>query len=47
MVMVDLGVSLDEAMARMRAHAYAHERSLTDVARDIVDGSLNLSQDAP
>jgi len=47
MVMVDLGVSLDEAMARLRAHAYAHERSLTDVSRDIVDGSLRLSQDTP
>ena len=47
MVMVDLGVSLDEAMARLRAHAYAHERSLSDIARDIVDGSLRLSQDAP
>jgi hypothetical protein len=47
MVTVDLGVSLDEAMARLRAHAYAHDRSLTDVARDIVDGTLRLSQDKP
>lgn len=47
MVMVDLAVSLDEAMARLRAHAYAHDRSLTDVARDIVLGSLRLSQDKP
>ena len=47
MVMVDLGVSLDEAMARLRAHAYAHNRSLTDVARDIVGGSLRLSKDEP
>lgn len=47
MVMVDLGVSLDEAMARLRAHAYAHDRSLTDVARDIVEGSLRLSKDGP
>ena len=47
MVMVDLGVSLDEAMARLRAHAYAHERSLTDVAKDVVAGSLRLSQDKP
>jgi hypothetical protein len=47
MVMVDLGVSLDEAMARLRAHAYAQERSLTEVSRDIVDGSLRLSQDKP
>jgi hypothetical protein len=47
MVMVDLGVSLDEAMVRMRAHAYAHERGLTVVARDIVGGSLRLSRDKP
>lgn len=47
MVMVDLGVSLDEAMARLRAHAYAHDRSLTDVAKDVVAGSLRLSQDKP
>ena len=47
MVMVDLGVSLDEAMARLRAHTYAHERTLTDVARDIVEGSLRLSKDEP
>ena len=47
MVMVDLGVSLDEAMARLRAHAYAHERSLTDVSRDILDGSLRLGRDTP
>jgi hypothetical protein len=47
MVTVDLGVGLDEAMARLRAHAFAHDRSLTDVARDIVNGSLRLSQDKP
>lgn len=47
MVMVDLGVSLDEAMARLRAHAYAHTRTLTDVARDVVEGSLWLSKDQP
>jgi hypothetical protein len=47
MVMVDLGVSLDEALARLRAHAYAEERSLTDVARDVVAGTLRLSRDKP
>lgn len=46
-VMVDLGVTLDEAMARLRAHAYADGRSLADVARDIVDGNLRLSRDTP
>ncbi|GAA2167851.1 GAF and ANTAR domain-containing protein [Pedococcus bigeumensis] len=47
MVMVDLGVSLDEAMVRLRAHAYANDRSLADVARDVVQGSLRMSQDNP
>ena len=47
MVMVDLGVTLDEAMARLRAHAYADERALSDVARDIVAGNLRLSRDKP
>jgi len=36
MVMVQLGVSLGEAMARMRADAYAEEGRLGEVARDIV-----------
>jgi hypothetical protein len=36
MVMVQLGVPLGEAMARLRAHAYAHDRTLGAVARDIV-----------
>jgi hypothetical protein len=36
MVMVQLGVSLAEAMVRMRAHAYAENRQLHDVAADIV-----------
>jgi hypothetical protein len=47
MVMVDLGVSLDEAMARLRANAYAHDRSLAAVAREVVAGSLRMSQDSP
>lgn len=45
MVMVDLGVSINEAMARLRGHAYAHGRNVSDVARDIVAGKLTLNQD--
>ena len=45
MVMVDLGVSLAEAMLRLRAHAFAEDRSLTDVAKDIVAGRLTLDRD--
>ena len=47
MAMVDLGVSLAEAMARLRAHAYAHDRPLQDVARDVVEGRLRLESDGP
>jgi hypothetical protein len=36
MVMVQVGSNLTDAMARMRAHAFAENRSLRDVAADIV-----------
>lgn len=45
MVMVDLGVGIDEAMARVRGHSYAHDRSISDVAKDIVAGTLTLNRD--
>jgi ANTAR domain len=45
MTMVDLGVSLVEALARLRAHAYAADRPLLDVARDVVEGRLRLETD--
>lgn len=45
MVMVQLGVSLAEAMARLRAHAFAQDRSLADVARAIVARKLSLERD--
>jgi hypothetical protein len=38
MAMVDLGVGPGEALARMRAHAFAHDRPLIDLARDIIGG---------
>jgi transcriptional regulator with GAF, ATPase, and Fis domain len=47
MVMVDLGVRVDEAMARLRAHAYAEGRPIVAVARDIVAGRLTLDRDHP
>jgi len=47
MVMIDLDVSLGEAMVRLRAYAYARERRLSDVARDVVAGTLRLEADAP
>lgn len=47
MVTVQLDVSLPEAMARIRAHAYAQDRRLAAVARDIVSGILILHKDGP
>jgi hypothetical protein len=42
MVMVDLGVSLTEAMALLRAHAFTMGQPLGDVAREVVAGRLRL-----
>ena len=47
MIMVQLGVPLADAMVRIRAYAYAHNRRLNDVAADIVAGKLVLEPDAP
>lgn len=47
MVMVDLAVSLEEALVRLRAHAFVTDRHISDVARDIVAGTLRLRQDQP
>ncbi|MEO6470897.1 MAG: GAF and ANTAR domain-containing protein [Aeromicrobium sp.] len=41
-VMVDLGVSLAEALVRMRAHAFANNQSLADLAGDIMTGHVVL-----
>jgi hypothetical protein len=46
MVMVQLGVSLAEAMARLRAYAYAHNRRLSDLASDIVARRVVLEADS-
>jgi AmiR/NasT family two-component response regulator len=45
MVMVQLGVSIGEALVRMRAYAFAEDRRLTDVARDVVDRRLRFDRD--
>ncbi|MEP7333358.1 MAG: GAF and ANTAR domain-containing protein, partial [Terracoccus sp.] len=47
MVMVDLGVTLTEAMARLRGHAYAEGIPLSEIARDITAGTLKLERDTP
>jgi hypothetical protein len=45
MVMVQLGVSLREALARMRAHAFAADQELADLAADILAGRAHLQPD--
>jgi len=47
MVMVQLGVTIDEAMARMRAYAFAEGRPLDEVARDVVGRRLRFDRDQP
>lgn len=46
MLAFQLGVSAEEALTRLRAHAYAHERRLVDVAREILERKLELESDA-
>ena len=47
MVMVQLGVTLGEAMARLRAYAYAEDRRLGEVARDVVARRLRFDDHDP
>lgn len=46
MLIGQLEVSAAEALARLRAHAYATGRSATEVARDILDNTLKLDADS-
>ena len=45
MLVAQLGIDPAEALVRLRAHAYATNRSATDVARDILDRRLTLEAD--
>jgi hypothetical protein len=47
MILVQLGVSAEAAFARLRAYAYAHDRRLGDVARDVVERRLRFDPDPP
>jgi hypothetical protein len=47
MVLAQLGVSAEAAFARLRAYAYAHDRRLGDVARDVVDRRLRFAPESP
>jgi len=45
MVLVQLGISATDALARLRAHAFVHRRLLIDVARDVVARRLVFTRD--
>ncbi|WP_035857942.1 GAF and ANTAR domain-containing protein [Cryptosporangium arvum] len=45
MVMVQIGGTINEAMVRLRAYAYAENRALSEIARDVVAGRLSFDQD--
>jgi hypothetical protein len=45
MISVQLGVSTVEALVRLRAYAYGHDKRLTDVARSVVERRLRFRPD--
>lgn len=44
-VMMQLGVSLADAMVRLRAHAYAGGRPIEDVAREVLAGTIVFTRE--
>lgn len=47
MVMAQLNVGPEEALVRLRAHAFVHGLTAAEVARRIVDRQLNLAEERP
>ena len=47
MVMVQIEGTITEAMARMRAYAYAENRGLSEIACDVVSRKLQFDRDHP
>jgi len=47
MILVQLDISVEAAFARLRAHAYAQNRRLADMARDVVERRLRFEPDLP
>ncbi|NGY61300.1 GAF and ANTAR domain-containing protein [Lentzea sp. NEAU-D13] len=43
MLSVQLGVSMEEALTRLRGHAFAHDQPVVEVAHDVVARRLRLS----
>ncbi|MFB9927025.1 GAF and ANTAR domain-containing protein [Amycolatopsis halotolerans] len=44
MLAAQLRISLDDAFARLRAHSYSTNRSLLDVARDVMERRITLEE---
>jgi len=45
MILVQLGSTADTAFARLRAYAFAHNRPLSEIARDVVERRLRFDPD--
>jgi AmiR/NasT family two-component response regulator len=45
MVLAQLDISADAALARLRAHAFVEQRLLIDVARDVVGRRLRFTEE--
>ncbi|MGA5193186.1 GAF and ANTAR domain-containing protein [Streptomyces exfoliatus] len=44
MIMVHLGVGPDDALARLRAHAFSNGQSVTEAARDVIAGRIRFHE---
>jgi ANTAR domain len=47
MITIQLGISLAEAMLRLRAHAYATERTVSAIAADVVNRRIRFDDSKP
>ena len=45
MILVQLDVPAQDAFVRLQAHAFAHQRSVADVADDVVARRLVFTED--
>jgi hypothetical protein len=46
MVLVQLHMQADDALAILRAHAYAHDTTLADIAHQVVTRQLDFRGDS-
>ncbi|MBC8093431.1 MAG: ANTAR domain-containing protein, partial [Pseudonocardia sp.] len=47
MVMVQLGVTPEMALSRLRAYAFVHDRAIDEVVRDVVARTLRFEEEDP